>query len=596
MEEKEKNVFRHAFLIDGGGMPPSPNYAREIAEACGLTIFDPEEYVEAARARRDELGAYVRDNPEWVQVRPLVYGALREAAAERRKPGGFLIVGGLPRSTQEADWLVEVFGRPDAESTHPARRHEVVFLQLGDEAEPEDGTAAGRDLAIRRLLERGDFYHSIGTEDARDPRFAVRFLTGEPPPHRRSLETYVRQCDNSFLFLPTPPFSRRELVTCFSAPARPEDSARAVQLSLEWSLSARKWRQFCGTHPVSLTRQSIVEYLKRPGSRYVVSAKLDGTRYFLLTHEATMWFIDRNTHVWQGPRNPRLLGPYDGALLDVELCYGGCGGAGGGDTDAAPLLYVVDAVAWGRRSIRDLPLEKRLQRVAPLVQFLQGNVRARDFFRVEVQEYAPMNAAAECVKRYVGRQREEEAGGRESPFDGLVFTPSEGGYALGRSFTLLKWKPPRKNTVDLQLRKRREGDNPFETRALYSTDCGLDDAGTVVGLPSPDDEPSLYETEAPIVECCAEHIAPLGGDPVTGRPCQAVWRYVRLRADKNEPNVHWVVNRIVDTLSEGISCDEILSLVGDAGGPFAGGGAGGNKRRRSRRGGGGRAKRVTFST
>ncbi len=51
---------------------------------------------------------------------------------------------------------------------------------------------------------------------------------------------------------------------------------------------------------------------------YAISPKVDGTRYFLLVTEGTLFFINRACDVWAGPKN-QALAHFNGSLLDCEI-------------------------------------------------------------------------------------------------------------------------------------------------------------------------------------------------------------------------------------------------------------------------------------
>jgi len=522
----------HAFLVATEGKLPSIKYLQDVAMLSNMVMFDPDVAIETWRKRQDAVSTYVRNNPEWDQLRPLVYDVLRDYVRGRRKGmGGGFLVRGLPRCCREADWLCEVFGPGDL----------AIVVQLG-QATPDEG--------MRHLMESGGAYAVYDPGADATPAEFARFLSSDVK--FVSFENYRRKFDNSFMHMPTPPYSQRQAITNFCTPATACDGARIVQLSLDWADSSRQWRQFCGSHPVSLTRESLSGQLAPNAARYVVSAKLDGTRYFLLVCNGSMWFVDRNTHVWCGPKNKRALRNFEGFMGDVELCDGDANGG-------VPVLFFIDLVAINCRSVRNQYLQTRLDLMNNFVKML---VPLKAHFTVRMQTYHSFGPsggwAGQATIEQLGkawRSHDPSA----SPFDGLVFTPSQGFYALGRSFSLLKWKPPEKNTVDLQINTTS---GSFETRVYYSVDEGLEDAGVLVGMPTADEEPELHEIDSPIVECCAEKIVmPLGGDKDAGKPCEFVWRYIRIRRDKNEPNVHWVVNRIVDSISENITHEDILRVL-----------------------------------
>jgi len=507
----------HVFLI--GDSIPSVRECEDIAVQCDLTVFDPTSSIVSLQSsrRKDALSAYVTSNHEWMQTRPLVYQLLKSSIQERKKDGGFL-VRDLPRSVQEADYLCEVFQPfPD--------NHVCIVLWI------DAPNQQGPDAETLSLLEAGGVLKRCSPED-------VVAAIKDNKDRAVSFRDYRRKFDNSFMFLPTAPFSHNLVVTEFTSPANALESAIVVQLSLEWAESGRMWRQFCGGHPISLTRDILNDTIVPNAMNYVVSAKLDGARYFLLISDCHMWFVDRNTYVWKGPRHAKLQA-FEGTLIDAELCPG-----------QPPALFFIDGVSWKGHSLRRMPLLNRLQSLAPLVEFLKP---LAGHFVTVLQTFHPFDtgAAHVAIEQLANEWKQNPL---QSPYDGLVFTPKKAPYTLGRSFSLLKWKPPNRNTVDLQV-NRPEG-NPFVTRVSYSVDRGLQDAGTLVGIPTPDAEPAFYETDSPIVECCAEKIA----DLVTASS-DFVWRFVRIRRDKSEPNVYWVVNRIVEAIKEGITCREMLHLL-----------------------------------
>ncbi|KAI7885219.1 hypothetical protein K492DRAFT_204088 [Lichtheimia hyalospora FSU 10163] len=146
--------------------------------------------------------------------------------------------------------------------------------------------------------------------------------------------------------------------------------------------------------------------------------------------------------------------------------------------------------------------------------------------------------------------------------DGVIWTPVKYPYMAGTSEKLLKWKPPEQNTVDFRISVRwsKEHKPIYSLEVLshgvtykffdhFQPESSL--AGEWKGHP-PDGRIAEFrfdpDWEVTIVE--------QGYAPTTRK---GGWRFVRFRTDKSTANDEGVVKKILNSIRDGITRDQLLA-------------------------------------
>lgn len=448
-----------------------------LAKRFELLHFERE--AECARLEKNTgaLGTFMRHNLEWKDRSPLVYEQLDNLEASQ---GG--VFDNILDDASDVGRLAAVLG------------HAVVIVVAFEKKAP-----------IVDCLQSGGFYHEMALSDDTEADFrALVALLGDD----QNFGTFATGAEDA---LWAGAWTDHPLAA-IAQPVRPCHAACLIQMVLELALSRREWKQFCGTHPVSLDRENYESLIQHP---YAVSPKVDGTRYFLLVAENTLFFVNRACDVWAGPKNPALRN-FNGTLLDCEIT-----------TESAqkhPTLMIIDTIAVNGDCKRKLHLRRRIDASRSLVRFLQSGV-ARDYFTVVFQRYLDLHRldASALVSSWNPRDP-------CNSIDGFVFTPLRMPYIMGRCYHLLKWKSNEQNTVDLLF------NGPDQVYCLDEHKERMA-VGVVSGVP--EETPN-----GAILECHGT------GDQQ--------WAFERLRTDKTTPNVQWVLERIVKTISDNITTDDIL--------------------------------------
>ena len=451
-----------------------------LAKRFELLHFEREAECAKHEKKGGFLGTFMRHNLEWKDRSPLIYECL-----DNLKPTQGGVFDNILEDSSDVDRLAAVLG-PDA----------MVIVVAFEKKE-----------AVSDTLRSGGFYHEMTPSGDTEADFrALVTLLGDD----QNFGTFARY-ETSGDTLWAGAWQNHPL-DAITEPVRPCRAACLIQLVLELALSRREWKQFCGTHPVSLDRENYESLIQHP---YAVSPKVDGTRYFLLVAENTLFFINRACDVWAGPTNPSLRN-FNNTLLDCEIT-----------TESArnhPTLMVIDVVAVNGDCKRKLHLRRRIDACRSLVRFLQSG-GARDYFTVVFQRYLDLHRldASALVSSW-------NPSDRGNTIDGFVFTPLRMPYIMGRCYHLLKWKSNEQNTVDLLF------EEPDRVYCLHENEERLL-VGQVSGVPT-------GVTSGAILECCG-----------TG---EQQWVFKRLRTDKTTPNVQWVLDRIGKTISDNITTDDIL--------------------------------------
>ena len=266
---------------------------------------------------------------------------------------------------------------------------------------------------------------------------------------------------------------------------------------------------FPGTHPVHVTRTSLVKNLNR--FPYCISKKIDGTRYMMIVAGQRLWFMNRCLNVWKGPCADRL-GAFDASVFDVEALH--------------RTVTIIDAINSCGTCIRSWTLPNRTNTTTNLLQVTGQTVGT---LRLLAQTY---HDVAEDLSKIMSDSINDNS------CDGLVFTPKRTSYRLGRNNNLIKWKPTERNTVDFSF----GGDGK-----VY---C-IGEGGTMICYGNVVDVPKDVQAES-VIECLADFNRDL-------------WVFYRVRHDKTNPNAQWIVDNIIQSIKDNITTDELIRTLGGRG-------------------------------
>lgn len=297
------------------------------------------------------------------------------------------------------------------------------------------------------------------------------------------------------------------------------ERARCIQATLQAACSRRLWKQFPGTHPVSVTKSNLYKLGKFP---YAVSPKVDGTRYLVLVLDTHIWFMNRKLQVFKGPRHPDLQ-RYQFSLLDCEVC-----------SDST--VVVIDVVGVSGRSCRSHGLFQRLKNGRWLLRAL-NYPNAPFTFQQQVYTHVAEVGRVATV-------------GFADGYDGIIFTPVRRNYRLGRSLDLLKWKELEDCTVDLLLKDGK----------LHAAYYG-EDKTWCVGKPAPDQKPLR---EGCVYECTmVENTKDWSSEvqDIEKAMKDVEWDVGRLREDRDKPNFISVVENILQSIEDDVTLGDIRKAV-----------------------------------
>lgn len=451
-----------------------------LAKRFDMTHFEREAVCVKLSTKPGHLGTFMHHNIEWKDRSPLVYEHLETLTS------GSLVIDNILEDVADVDRLAAILG------------NSLVIV------------VAVHPNALCKLLRLGGFYHELAPTDNTEANFKslVNMLGNDN--NFGTFRNYGSNPDALWAGAWT-----NHPLEGIAQPVKPSRAASVVQLVLELAISRREWKQFCGTHPVSLDRENNDNLIKHP---YAISPKVDGTRYFLLVTEGALFFINRACDVWAGPKNPALV-HFNDSLLDCEIT------AEPGTTRNYPTLMIIDTIAMNGNCKRNLHLRRRIDACRALVKFLQSG---KANFTVVFQRYLDLHRTDASVLLSNWNPSDPT-----NTIDGFVFTPLRMPYIMGRCYHLLKWKPNDKNTVDLSF------EEPNKVYCLDEHEERLL-VGEVSGVPR-------GTSTGAILECRGAG--------------ERRWVFDRERTDKTTPNVQWVLDRITKTISDNITVADILQWL-----------------------------------
>ena len=318
---------------------------------------------------------------------------------------------------------------------------------------------------------------------------------------------------------------------------------------------------FPGAQPVSFAKHHI-DRLK--DDDYYVCEKSDGTRCLMYCttfedgREAT-FLINRKNDYYSVPRlhfplptDPSCKDFHSNTILDGELVL-----------DKHPdgrkelIFLAFDMLVYEGRDYRQRLLRDRLgcletKLLRPLDKFSRNNGKYAQRFPFKVVfKKMQFSYAIEMMFRQVIPNLLHGN-------DGLIFTPMNTVYVSGTDEGLLKWKPAEENSVDFQLRFRfpilpdgtedASGAPEMELWAMHSEhDYRYYD--------------SMFVDEQDFDRLAAEGARHGGLDGAIvecSRDVQGRWRFMRVRDDKQHANHITVIHKVMDSIRDGVTREELI--------------------------------------
>ncbi|KAJ3371580.1 Dcp1p-Dcp2p decapping enzyme complex alpha subunit [Allomyces arbusculus] len=305
-------------------------------------------------------------------------------------------------------------------------------------------------------------------------------------------------------------------------------------------------KRFAGAQPVSFTKEHLDALENR---NFFVCEKTDGLRMLLYTtfnerlSKYETFLIDRKNEFYftkillplplEATKSKKLFAEFHRCtLLDGELIL---------DTEPNGqkiLRYLVfDCLVCIGKTVIDRPFRVRLGHfhkfvLEPLKEMVvkRKDLAARIPFLIEAKEMQLSYHVKEIFDSIPFLKHKS---------DGLIFTSSEEPYTLGTDPNILKWKPADENSVDFMLRIRND---QFELHLWEGQDRHRFQAYLEVENQQLRD--LLSRSSGKIIEC--------NWDPELQR-----WQYMRFREDKNTGNHTDVYRKIMHSIQDGVTREEL---------------------------------------
>lgn len=329
-------------------------------------------------------------------------------------------------------------------------------------------------------------------------------------------------------------------------------------------------RNFPGAQPVSFTKASL-EALKTQD--YYVCEKSDGLRFLMYCttseldeeREAVL-LIDRKNSYYAIPRlhfplpgDPTCKKFHTDTILDGELVLDIVNG------QKQLVFLTFDMLMYQGKDLRKRNLATRLGRLkdqflAPLHKFLKANPSQQAFFPFRMEfKYMQLGYGIQMMYRDIIPKLHHGN-------DGLIFTSQAAPYTSGTDETLLKWKPADENSIDFLLnvvfKRRPDGTEDFDTKPdfeLYAfhSDDPRRPPGEMYKFYA-----QMYVSDAEYEQMKVEG-AKRGGLHERVVECHldklGRWRFMRIRDDKLHGNHISVVQKVLVSIRDGVSMEELIA-------------------------------------
>ncbi|KAI9094358.1 putative mRNA capping enzyme alpha subunit [Phlyctochytrium arcticum] len=303
---------------------------------------------------------------------------------------------------------------------------------------------------------------------------------------------------------------------------------------------------FPGAQPISFAGSHLKE-LER--ENYFVSEKADGIRCLMFTTtnfdgRGSTYLIDRKNHYYfldYGlPIPQRLDKLHMDTVLDGELVL---------DTypDGREILWFLlfDCVVIDGKSLVDRPYTKRLGYLKSNILEPYKQLMQRD---AEYARYQPFRMDLKPLQlSYHLRKVFEDIPQLKHKSDGIIFTSSVAPYTIGTCDKMLKWKPAEENTVDFKVKiENGYSSQPRYFLMLWEGGNQYSDFGELTLENELRERWLRSPPDGAIIECRY--------DP----KWSGTWRFARFRDDKQHANHRNTYRKIMDSIRDGISQQQLM--------------------------------------
>lgn len=293
--------------------------------------------------------------------------------------------------------------------------------------------------------------------------------------------------------------------------------------------------------------------------RLTLTCQIDRKNTYYQTHGI---FFPQFKSPPKAPKN--AVYPLTNTILDGELVVDTITK---GQTKLSLLLF--DCLVINGLNVTSRPLSRRyaslqMQLYPAFERFMRANPDAQMMLPFEIK-VKPMDLAYGIQVVMKNKIPQLQHGN-----DGLIFTSFEGPYIYGTNTRILKWKPPHENTIDFKLQLRfppdleedPSGNTPdYRAKPLFQL-WQYENGNTYIPFDwlDMDDEEwerwkeSGEQLDDRIVECSWHPPSPEGAHLST-------WHIKRLRDDKTTGNHRSTVSRILQSMKDGVTEEELVRLV-----------------------------------
>eukprot|EP00917_Polyrhabdina_sp_WS-2016_P017366 GHVP01037454.1.p1 GENE.GHVP01037454.1~~GHVP01037454.1.p1 ORF type:complete len:418 (-),score=81.23 GHVP01037454.1:3478-4731(-) len=366
-------------------------------------------------------------------------------------------------------------------------------------------------------------------------------------------------------------------------PGEPHEHLSTEILAKVRELCGWRNKNFPGSQPVSLSFGNLDSMARSP---YVACEKTDGVRFLLFATENCVYLIDRKEQI-RRLKDLHLPQEFDEkkrhhlTLLDGELVKDIENGV------VCMRFLVFDAICiQGDIHVKKANFLQRLQRafseiIKPRTEYLETYPEQKDhelssnsYLEIYLKDFFEIWDSEAVV--HLGDKLPHES-------DGIIFTPVNLGYIAGTCKELMKWKPPHLNTVDF-CATCAPGEDAIIGVILAACDRGMLAWNLYEGMCLVPEGP-VYEAivaegmeairtrrEADkryMIECsfAADKECPFVAPSKNSRCYEKVtsktggWVALRFRDDKDKPNDRKVVERVKQSIEDGITLEKLLEKL-----------------------------------
>lgn len=303
-------------------------------------------------------------------------------------------------------------------------------------------------------------------------------------------------------------------------------------------------KNFPGAQPISLAREHLDQLVNE---HFLVCEKSDGVRYLLFIPGSTAsggvvetyaYMIDRRYNFWRVRIcvPDRLLGRGD-SIFDGELVldYG---------TELRFLIFdtlLSGGVAYVHNSYIERLQIAFIELIYPIRQQGTASKTAIELF---LKDFYPTTEVDFLLNAVINKKLLPHEN------DGLIFTEVKAPYIFKTTKHIMKWKPPQLNTIDFVVKAERAGN---EYKFLLNTHSGATlEVFDEITFDSDEQEQVLRllgEVKALVLECIY---------------LEGKWQVLKMRTDKDTANATVVAKRIMKSITDNLTADEIAAHLTSA--------------------------------